>query len=375
MATVSAIIPTWNRADLLQSILSSLGKQTRPPGQIIVVDNGSTDATQLVAREYDADLAVFPENRGFAVAVNEGIQRAKCEWILILNNDVLLEPEWLERLSSAAEQENALFAAGKLLQKDNLETLDGSWDLVSRAAYAWRCGWGRPDDAIWSTRRKIWFAPMTAALFHRRVFDRIGLLETRFESYYEDVDFGVRCALAGLQGIYEPAAVAVHMGKASFGKHAARIMFLTARNQVLLLAKHYPASTLRRFAWPILVGQLLALMAAAKQRHLLAAIQGKLEALRQWPTFRRELRATDTSKSVETANLARISHKPGVGTCGADSQSAASRRVGTHGSTDAREKSRLVEAAFSQSELEIRNLQREIGCDIYWRLYFSLVRP
>jgi GT2 family glycosyltransferase len=337
MVTVSAIIPTWNRADLLESILTNLASQTRPPDQIMVVDNGSADATQLVAREFGADLVVFPENRGFAVAVNEGIQKAAGEWMLILNNDVLLEPKWLQRLLSATEQENALFAAGKLLQKDDVNTIDGSWDLVSRAAYAWRCGWGRPDGTIWSTRRKIWFAPMTAALFHRRVFDRIGLLETRFESYYEDVDFGVRCALAGLEGIYEPAAVAVHMGKTSFGKHAARIMFLTARNQVLLLAKHYPASTLRRFIWPILVGQFLALMAATKQGHPLEAIRGKWEALRQWSSFRKDLAMAGASKSIASANL--------------------------------------VEAAFSQSELEIRNLQREIGYDIYWRLYFSLVRP
>ena len=326
MASVSAIIPTWNRADLLRSILINLGGQTRPPDQVIVVDNGSTDATQLVAREFPVDLAVLPENRGFAAAVNEGIRRAKGDWLLILNNDVVLEPEWLARLLASAEQENALFAAGKLLRMD-AQTLDGSWDLVSRAAYAWRCGFGRPDGAVWSSRRKISFVPMTAALFHRRVFEQIGLLETRFESYYEDVDFGVRCVLAGIEGIYEPAAVALHMGKTTFGKGDRRVMFLSARNQVLLLAKHYPAETLRRFAWPILVGQVLAVLAAAKKGHLLAAVRGKWDGLRQWSTFRGEV-------------------KPG----------------------------KAIEAAFSESELEIRKLQKQIGFDVYWRFYFSLVR-
>jgi len=98
MSSVSAIIPTWNRADLLESILSNLRTQTRPPEQIIVVDNGSTDATQIVARQFGVDLIVFPENRGFAVAVNEGIRPATGEWILIINNDVVLEPHWIERL-------------------------------------------------------------------------------------------------------------------------------------------------------------------------------------------------------------------------------------------------------------------------------------
>lgn len=326
MGIVSAIVPTWNRADLLRSILTNLGAQTRAPDQVIVVDNGSTDATQLVAREFHADLVVFPENRGFAAAVNEGISRAKGDWLLILNNDVALEPEWLQRLLAAAEQEDAAFAAGKLLRMDDLRTLDGSWDLVSRAAYAWRCGFGRPDGAVWSMRRKISFIPMTAALFHRRVFQQIGLLETRFESYYEDVDFGVRCVLGGLEGIYEPAAVAMHMGKSTLGKADARVMFLSARNQVLLLAKHYPAETLRRFAWPILVGQTLSVLAAAKQGHFLTALRGKWDALRQWSTFRSEVK----SKSA-------------------------------------------IEAAFSESEVEIRRLQKQIGFDIYWWFYFHLV--
>ncbi len=169
---------------------------------------------------------------------------------------------------------------------------------------------------------------MTAALFHRSVFDRIGLLETRFESYYEDVDFGIRCALAGLSGIYEPAAVATHLGKATYGKRAARVYFLSARNQVLLLAKHYPPQTLRRFAWPILAGQTLALFAAARQGHPLAALRGKWQAFRQWSAFRNQL------------------------------PSAAD-----------------IETVTASSEREILDIQRAIGFDIYWRLYFSLVNP
>ncbi len=329
MAGVSAIIPTWNRADLLTSILKNLKAQTRPPDQIVVVDNGSTDITQLVAREFAVDLIAFPENRGFAPAVNEGIQHATGDWLLIVNNDVVLEPAWIERLLASAERENASFAVGKLLRPDDQDVIDGSWDLVSRAAYAWRCGFEKRDGAIWSTKRKIASAPMTAALFRRQVFDEIGLLETRFESYYEDVDFGVRCALAGICGVYDPAAVALHGSKTTLGKSSGRVLFLTARNQVLILAKYYSAETLRRFAWPVLIGQLLALAAAAKQGHLLAAIHGKWEGIRRWSSFRERLPF---------------------------------------------QKADDIESIFLESEREIHRLQRQVGFNPYWRCYFSLVK-
>ncbi len=326
MATITAIIPTWNRADLVKSILSNLRAQTRPPDEIIIADNGSTDETQRVAREFGAVVIGFTENRGFAAAVNEGIRQASGDWLLLLNNDVLLEPKWLERLLASAQQENAAFAVGKLVRARETGIIDGSWDLVSRGAYAWRCGYGRPDGPVWSKRRKIACAPMTAALFHRRVFEQVGLLETRFESYYEDVDFGVRCALADLAGIYEPEAVARHMEKSTFGRRAGRVMYLTARNQVFLLARHYPRATLRRFAWAILVGQTLSVLAAGKQGHFGAAIRGKWEGFRRWRTFR---------------------------ACCAPAAK--------------------IEPILSASELEIHELQEKLGFDIYWRMYFGLV--
>ena len=330
MPTVSAIIPTYNRADLVRSVLTNLRAQTLQPDQILIVDNGSADATQIVAREMGADLVVFPENRGFAAAVNAGIQQAHGDWLLILNNDVALEPSWLSRVLAAAQQDDALFATGKILQKNDRATIDGSWDLVSRAAYAWRCGYGHRDGAVWSVRRRIAFAPMTAALFSREIFRRIGLLDTRFESYYEDVDFGVRCLLAGIEGVYEPAAVSVHLGKATLGRKARRVYFLSARNQIFLLAKHYPPETLRRFAWPILVGQFLSVMAAANHGQLFTALRGKWKGLRAWAAFRQEAR------------------------------------------TNARA---IIEPALRRSENEIHTLQQQIGYDIYWRLYFTLVRP
>jgi GT2 family glycosyltransferase len=330
METVSVVIPTWNRADLLNTILVNLHNQSRMPEQIIIVDNGSKDNSCDVARQFGVDLLAFPENRGFAAAVNAGIEHAWGDWIFIVNNDVILQSNWLARALQTAQEENASFVVGKLRWPNGKNKIDGSWDLISRAAYAWRSGYGRPDGPIWSTRRRVYFAPMTAALFHRSVFDQIGLLEVRFESYYEDVDFGIRCFLAGISGIYEPAVVATHVSKTTLGKSSYRVYFLTARNQVLILAKYYSTETLLRFCWPILVGQFLALLAAAKHKNFIAALRGKWAALKLWGQFRTR---TD----------------------------AAYRRK--------------IEATFSGSEREIESLQKQVGFDLYWKIYFSLVRP
>ncbi len=295
-----------------------------------MVDNGSRDETAAVAKEFAVRSIAFPENRGFAVAVNEGVRQATGDWIFILNNDVVLQPDWLEVAVRSAVAKEAAFVVGKLLRPDGSGQIDGSWDLISRGAYAWRCGYGKPDGVVWSTSRKVNFAPMTAALFRRTVFDRVGLLETRFESYYEDVEFGIRCALAGVEGLYEPAAVATHMSKTSLGKSSFRVYFLTARNQVHILAKYYSARTLWRFAWAIAVGQILSLAAAARQQNLWAGLQGKWAGLRQWTSFRSEAAALPCKD---------------------------------------------VQSVFLKSEREILRIQQQVGFDAYWKLYFALVRP
>src|SRR4051794_14205934 len=102
--TVAAVIPHWNRKDLLATLLENLGRQTRPFDEIIVVDNGSSDGSADTAEAKGARVVRLETNLGFAPAVNRGIASTRCEWIAILNNDVTLDPRWLEVLVNAAER-------------------------------------------------------------------------------------------------------------------------------------------------------------------------------------------------------------------------------------------------------------------------------
>jgi GT2 family glycosyltransferase len=328
LTLVSVVIPTWNRADLLAAVLDTLSRQCFSPLEIIVVDNGSTDRSASLAHASGARVIALPANRGFAQAVNLGIQSARGDWILILNNDVTLEPHYIERLVAAAVASQAKFATGKILMTNAPETLEGTFDLVSRAGYSWRCGYGRPDSPLWSEPRAISWAPMTAALFSRTLFDFLGVLDVSYRSYYEDVDFGLRCAKAGMRGVYVPSAVARHIGSATLGIRSSRVYFWSARNQLLLLARHYDLPTACRAAWSILVGQILALAAGARRRHFWASFCGKVAAL--GPGLPALLR-----KKADAAAAYQI---------------------------------------LKESEAEIQRLQSALGFDPYWRWYFRLVR-
>jgi hypothetical protein len=298
MTTVAAVVPQWNRSGLLQSLLDSCAAQTRKFDEIIVVDNGSTDDSAAVAERAGAQVLRLGSNLGFAAAVNRGIKAARADWIAILNNDVTLSSDWLQEIVTVAASNDVWFAASKVLSASAPGMIDGAFDEISRGACACRCGAGKPDGPLWNRRRSIAIAPMTAALFRRTLFDDVGFLDEAFESYMEDVDFGLRCALAGRAGIYVPQAVAKHVGSATLGQWNKDTVRLIARNQVLLAAKHFRGQP----RWPIMAGQLLWGLLAFRHGRGWSYLRGKASGLgiaRRWrgepePTQREALRSVVT---------------------------------------------------------------------------------
>jgi GT2 family glycosyltransferase len=323
---VAAVIPTWNRRDLLETLLQSLRAQIRPFDEIIVVDNGSLDDSADLALAAGAKVLRLGRNLGFAAAVNRGLGAADAEWVAILNNDVTLKPDWLAKLLDTAEGENAWFATGKILQASDARLVDGTFDEVSRGACASRCGFGKPDGPPWNRARRIRFAPMTAAIFKKRLFDELGDLDETFGSYMEDVDFGLRCAIAGRVGCYVPTAVAYHQGSATLGEWNKDTVWRIARNQVLLSAKHFYGQP----RWPLLAGQLLWGLLAIRHGRGVAFVRGKLAGIRDAPRVKRE-RPNEQRKE----DVAKV---------------------------------------LDSSETHIFELGCETGFDRYWRAYFWLLR-
>lgn len=276
--SVAAVIPVHNRAGLLERLLATMRAQTVAFAEIVVVDNASTDGAGELARNAGCDVISMGENAGFARAVNRGWRAAHAEWIAILNSDVELDPHWLEQLTATTA--NADFATGLILDAANRRTIDGTYDLVSRGACAWRAGHG--ETALAATRDSvpIAIAPATACLVRREVFERLGGFDEGFVSWLEDVDFGLRCLQAGFHGVFTPRAIAYHHGSATFGTWDSRAVRLISRNQVLLVARHYDRALLRSCFGAILAGQLLWGLVALRHGRPLAWLAGKIEGLR-----------------------------------------------------------------------------------------------
>jgi len=277
-ALFTAVIPVHNRADLLARLLVSLRAQTVPFAEIVVVDDASTDGASDLARRSGCRVIEMEKNAGFARTVNRGWQAATTEWVAILNSDVELDSRWLERLIAGAG--GASFATGTILGAGGSGTVDGTYDLVSRAACAWRAGYGEPLPVPSGQPAPIAIAPATACIFRRDVLARLQGFDESFGSYLEDVDLGLRCVREGFAGVYVPDAIAWHWGSASFGRWSPRTVRLTSRNQLLLVSRHYDPALFRACFWPILAGQILWGLVALRHGRAFAWLGGKRDGLR-----------------------------------------------------------------------------------------------
>jgi GT2 family glycosyltransferase len=320
---VTVVIPNWNGGELLTALVKQLSRQSYPISDILVVDNGSEDGSAQAAENLGAHVIPMGANRGFAAAVNAGVAQCETPLVAILNNDVELHPEWLRKLVEALGPADVWFATGKVYSAQDREVIDGTFDAICRGGCAWRCGQGRPDGKIWDEPRRIQLAPLTAALMKSELFKIVGQLDERLESYLEDVDFGIRSASKGYSGRYVPQAIAYHVGSGTLGKWNRRTVRQIARNQVLLVAKHYPTVALWRNGWAIAVAQTLWGFVALRHGAGLAYVHGKIEGLLQFHGVRR------------AGNAA-------------------------------------VPRLLRDSESQIRELQELSGFDWYWRLYFAL---
>ncbi len=244
---VSFVIANYNGVGVLPECLASILAQTVRDFEVIVVDDASTDGSlELLRRDYPQVTVVVNErNRGLPHSLNRGYRAARGEWVAFLNNDVVLDGEWLRSMLAASELwEDAVLFGSQLLFYDDPRVVNSTGGMMNLAAYAW-------DRDIYSLRgpcqaSPFIFFPCGAAMLVRRSFlEEAGPLDEELWAYYEDVELGWRAHLLGYRAIYVPQAVARHHFSLSMGAFPSRKAFLAERNRMRLMAKYFQRETVR----------------------------------------------------------------------------------------------------------------------------------
>ena len=260
MSKVSVIIPNYNGEAFLKDCLDSLKQQTMKDFELIVVDNASRDnGLSIVEKDYpEAVIIRMTENHGFSRAVNEGIRAASAEYVLALNNDTVVEPDFILRLYEAINKDKRVFSVqAKMLQLYHKELIDSAGDLYCALGWAFSRGKDKPADS-YCKREEIFSACAGAAIYRKSVFEEIGFFDEKHFSYLEDVDLGYRARINGYKNIYAPDAIVYHVGSGVSGsRYNSFKIRLAARNSIYVIHKNMPLLQLLLNLPFVLVGILI----------------------------------------------------------------------------------------------------------------------
>ena len=242
----TVVIPNLNGAGWLKDSIESIWAQTMQDLELIVVDNGSTDESLAIAQSYQGrpgyTLIQNDTNTGFSHAVNQGIRAAKGEYVALFNNDAFAEPDWLENLIAAAEQDKRIFAVSSLMIRHfERELADDAGDYVTLLGFACKRGDGMKASRYQKPGR-VFSACGGAALYRKSILDEIGLFDETFFAYYEDVDISWRANSLGYKNVYCPTARCYHICGATTGavRYNPFKSIQSGRNSILLPYKNMP---------------------------------------------------------------------------------------------------------------------------------------
>jgi GT2 family glycosyltransferase len=299
-STITAVIVCYDEETArVRAAVDSLLAQTRPPLEILVMDNGPSGRLAGALRGHAPEVRAIEtgENLGY-IALNRAARHAVGDYLVCLNPDAHAEPDCLEHLAAVADADARVGVVGAQILLEDRRTRNAGANPLHPTGISPSGGYGEPREQ--GPPRDVIVASGACFLARRDAFLALGGFVEDFFLYYEDVNLSWRARIAGLRVIYCPQAVVSHGYE--FGARA-RKWFLLERNRLFSVLANYQLRTLLLLA-PLLLATEVGLLAIALQggwlTHKLRAY-GSLFALRR--SVRSQRSAVQASRQCSDAEL------------------------------------------------------------------------
>jgi N-acetylglucosaminyl-diphospho-decaprenol L-rhamnosyltransferase len=261
MTDVSVIVLDIDGGDMLRACLDSIAAQTVPPREVIVFDNGSrTPAVERISFRHGLHVYRSAINLGFAGGNNEAYRHASGAYIALVNNDVVLDREWLAVVTAALDADPKLAAVQTILRRDDT-TIDGAGIDISDGTFR-QAGHGLPLEsgghagalATATSERhgrrtpEAWGVSATAALYRREALGA-SIFDARLFAYYEDVDLCARLHESGWRTAVLPVIKGTHRGSQTASLLGGDALRLRTRNRYLVSRRHPGVGRIGALLW------------------------------------------------------------------------------------------------------------------------------
>jgi len=243
---VSIVILNYNGKEYIFDCINSVFKTTGCNFEVILIDNNSTDQSSDYCKEKFPELILIKNEKNLGMAArNLGIKKAQGNYIVFLDADTIVEPNWLEVLLESYKKHGDGLYQGKLLQKENHEIIESCGDFTNIFGFGFARGRGKLDTGKYNEFQTISF-PVGACTFSSiETIKKIGYIDEShlFFLMLDDLDYGWRAWSIGIPSFYEPRAIIYHLGSPVLQWSPQKFFFLE-RNRWACLLTLYSTKTL-----------------------------------------------------------------------------------------------------------------------------------
>ena len=301
---VSLVIVNYNGREFLEECLDSVLAQSHPADEVIVVDNYSSDGSrEWLQRRQELPWAnlFLDSNVGYAEACNLGIAACRGDLIGILNNDLILAPNWLESLLRHSDPEWS-FWASKIVLASDPQRIDSAGDGMAVVGSAFKTGHGQ-DASLFDQCREVFGACGAAALFRRELLHRTGGFDSDFFLIYEDADLNMRARLLGYRCLFVPEAVVQHRVNTSIGTLSPTYVYYGHRNSEYVFWQNMPTALLLLYLPERILFNVLCLAYFTFRGRGWDFLRAKRDVIWDWRKVRTKRRRVQTTRQLPNARL------------------------------------------------------------------------
>ncbi len=300
----------------MNECLSSVLRQTYKEYEVIVVDNGSTDGSQeyIITNFPSVNLICNESNYGFCKGNNIGIRASKGEYIVLLNNDTVVEPDWLQQLYDCMIADSTVgICASKLIYYSERDMLDAAGDGYSVCGAGFKRGHLEPVTS-YEMDEYTFGACAGAAMYKKEMLDKIGLLDEDFFVAYEDSDLSLRAQLAGYRCKFASKARVYHKVNSTLGTLSETYVFYGHRNVEYVYFKNIPSGLIFKTIFRHIAYDMLAFAYFTKKGKAKAFIKAKCDFIRNVRMIREKRSKIQMMKCVDDAYIWSIMEKKWLST-------------------------------------------------------------
>jgi GT2 family glycosyltransferase len=248
------VVVNFNGKRFLPGCMDSILRQTRPPDEVIVVDNGSTDGSLALLSTSYSSVRVYPlgRNTGLTHAYNVGLEKAGFDWVVLANNDIVLDERSLELIIDAATS-SRIIATPRFV---SIRPPHANQGFPVRFVPSLKHPWSSIKlDFSMAANTFSDIAGFGLLLVNRTA---MGKIDERFPVYFGEDDFSLECRRRGLSIVFVPQSIVYHYGSGTIGKVSTRKIDLFLRGWLRFRIKWFPM-------WSLLPSTLFAVTLQAYQ--------------------------------------------------------------------------------------------------------------